>query len=226
MPIGKTLAAAVAALVAIAGLASPAAAQNSSFRTIFSMPDWATSQQQRTTRQAPVTTRQAPSTRQAPLFASRGMAPTQRMDSKFNRQTVAYQTKEKPGTIVVDTGAKFLYLVQADGTALRYGIGVARPGFEWRGTHKVTAKREWPGWTPPAEMRKRQPYLPAYMEGGPDNPLGARALYLGSTLYRIHGTNEPMSIGQNVSSGCIRMINDDVIDLYNRVPVGARVIVI
>ncbi len=145
---------------------------------------------------------------------------------EFQRQTVRVQRQEAAGTIVVDTKNHFLYLMNGDGTALRYGIGVARDGFEWSGTHRVTNKREWPGWTPPAAMLKRQPHLPRYMEGGPNNPLGARALYLGSTLYRIHGTNEPWTIGQNVSSGCIRMTNDDVTDLYERVQMGARVIVI
>jgi lipoprotein-anchoring transpeptidase ErfK/SrfK len=143
----------------------------------------------------------------------------------FMRQVVAYRTEEKPGTIVVDTGHKFLYLVLGKGKALRYGIGVARDGFEWRGTHNISNKREWPDWTPPAEMLKRRPELPRHMAGGPNNPLGARALYIGATLYRIHGTNEPWTIGGNVSSGCIRMVNDDVIDLYKRVKVGAKVIV-
>jgi lipoprotein-anchoring transpeptidase ErfK/SrfK len=149
-----------------------------------------------------------------------------RLDPRFMRQVVPYRTSEKPGTVVVNTGEKFLYLVLGKGKALRYGIGTARDGFEWAGTHKVTAKREWPGWTPPAEMKKRKPGLPDYMPGGVDNPLGARALYIGSTLYRIHGTNEPWSIGTNVSSGCIRMVNDDVIDLYSRVKIGAKVIVL
>ncbi len=144
---------------------------------------------------------------------------------KYLTQVVAYNTHERAGTIVVNTGEKFLYLVLGNGWALRYGIGVARTGFEWSGTHNITAKREWPGWTPPAEMRQRQPELPAYMEGGIDNPLGARALYLGSTLYRIHGTNEPWTIGGNVSSGCIRLTNQDVIDLFSRTRVGAKVIV-
>jgi len=143
----------------------------------------------------------------------------------YLRQVVPYSTSESRGTIIVDTQSHFLYLVLGDGRALRYGIGVARSGFEWKGSHRVTRKAEWPSWTPPAEMRKRQPGLPAFMEGGPNNPLGARALYLGSTLYRIHGTNEPWSIGQNVSSGCIRMTNEDVIDLYGRVQVSARVVV-
>jgi lipoprotein-anchoring transpeptidase ErfK/SrfK len=149
-----------------------------------------------------------------------------RLDPKFLRQVVGYAGSERPGTIIVQTSKKFLYLVLGDGKAMRYGIGTARDGFEWNGTHKVTNKREWPSWTPPAEMRKRQPGLPAHMKGGINNPLGARALYIGSTLYRIHGTNEPWSIGTNVSSGCIRMVNDDVIDLYSRVKIGAKVIVL
>jgi Uncharacterized protein conserved in bacteria len=144
----------------------------------------------------------------------------------YLRQVVPYATTERSGTIVVDTRQHFLYFVLGDGRALRYGIGVARDGFEWSGTHRVTRKAEWPSWTPPAEMRRRQPGLPAFMEGGPNNPLGARALYLGSTLYRIHGTNEPWSIGQNVSSGCIRMTNADVIDLYGRVQLNTKVVVL
>jgi lipoprotein-anchoring transpeptidase ErfK/SrfK len=158
-----------------------------------------------------------------------GAAPdyaNQQLDPKYERQLVAYQGGEKAGTIVIDTPNKFLYLVQQDGTALRYGVGVGRPGFTWSGVKSVTAKREWPAWTPPAEMLARRPDLPRYMAGGPDNPLGARAMYLGSTLYRIHGSNEPWTIGTNVSSGCIRMRNEDVIDLYGRVGVGAKVVVI
>ncbi len=143
----------------------------------------------------------------------------------YLRQVVPYSTSERSGTVVVDTQSHFLYFVLGDGRALRYGIGVARSGFEWSGSHRVTRKAEWPSWTPPAEMRKRQPGLPMRMDGGPNNPLGARALYLGSTLYRIHGTNEPWSIGQNVSSGCIRMTNDDVIDLYGRVQLNTKVVV-
>jgi lipoprotein-anchoring transpeptidase ErfK/SrfK len=149
-----------------------------------------------------------------------------RMDPKFARQVVAYNGGEKAGTIIVKTGEKFLYLVLGDGRAMRYGIGTARDGFEWNGTHRVSNKREWPDWTPPAEMRKRQPGLPAHMAGGINNPLGARAIYIGSTLYRIHGTTEPWTIGHDVSSGCIRMVNDDVIDLYERVKIGAKVIVL
>ncbi|MBS0248987.1 MAG: L,D-transpeptidase family protein [Proteobacteria bacterium] len=143
----------------------------------------------------------------------------------YEKQEVAYQTSEPPGTIVIDTPNKFLYLVESNGRALRYGVGVGRPGFMWAGTHHVSAKKEWPDWTPPEEMLQRQPYLPRHMDGGPNNPLGARALYLGSTLYRIHGSNEPWTIGKNVSSGCIRMRNADVIDLYGRVKVGAKVVV-
>ncbi len=145
---------------------------------------------------------------------------------QFQRQIVSYRGRERPGTIIVDTNSKFLYLVQPGGRAIRYGIGVGRPGFEWAGRKTVSMKREWPSWRPPAEMRRRRPDLPRFMEGGLDNPLGARALYLGSSLYRIHGTNEPHTIGQAVSSGCIRMLNEDVVDLYNRVRVGTPVIVI
>jgi lipoprotein-anchoring transpeptidase ErfK/SrfK len=148
------------------------------------------------------------------------------LDPKYEKQLVDYDGKEKPGTLVIDTPNKFLYLVQGDGKALRYGIGVGRPGFTWAGVKTISAKREWPDWTPPAEMIARRPDLPRHMAGGPENPLGARAMYLGSTLYRIHGSNEPWTIGTNVSSGCIRMRNQDVIDLYSRVNVGARVIVL
>jgi lipoprotein-anchoring transpeptidase ErfK/SrfK len=147
-------------------------------------------------------------------------------DPKFLRQEVAYPGREPPGTIIVDTANKFLYLVEGGGRALRYGIGVGRPGFLWAGVKTVTAKREWPDWRPPAEMIARRPDLPRFMPGGIDNPLGARALYLGSSLYRIHGSNEPWTIGTNVSSGCIRMRNDDVTDLYQRVKVGTKVVVI
>ena len=153
--------------------------------------------------------------------------PAQRpFDPKYEKQVVDYTGKESAGTIVVDTPNKFLYLVQGSGKALRYGIGVGRPGFTWSGVKAISAKKEWPDWTPPAEMLARRPDLPRHMEGGPENPLGARAMYLGSSLYRIHGSNEPWTIGTNVSSGCIRMRNDDVIDLYGRVSVGAKVIVI
>ncbi|ACA18031.1 ErfK/YbiS/YcfS/YnhG family protein [Methylobacterium sp. 4-46] len=147
------------------------------------------------------------------------------LDARYRRQVVPYSGAHRPGTVVIDTRERFLYLVQPGGQALRYGIGVGRPGFTWAGVKSVSQKREWPDWTPPPEMLRRRPDLPRHMEGGPGNPLGARALYLGSSLYRIHGTNEPHTIGQNVSSGCIRMMNEDVIDLYDRVPVGATVIV-
>ena len=141
------------------------------------------------------------------------------------RETVSFSGNYEPGTLVVSTSERRMYLVLENGKALRYGVGVGRPGFEWGGETKITQKREWPDWTPPPEMLKRRPDLPRYMKGGPDNPLGARAMYLGSSLYRIHGSNEPESIGQAVSSGCIRMVNEDVIDLYERVKVGASVIV-
>ena len=154
---------------------------------------------------------------------------TRTMDPVFLPQTVAYNSGHKPGTIVIDTNDRFLYLVQANGEARRYGVGVGKPGFEWAGTHKITQKKHWPDWRPPAEMiareKKKGRILPKYMAGGPSNPLGARALYLGSTLYRIHGTNAPWTIGQAVSSGCIRMRNEDVVDLYERVNVGTKVIV-
>jgi lipoprotein-anchoring transpeptidase ErfK/SrfK len=147
-------------------------------------------------------------------------------DPRFEKQMVDYSGKESAGTVVVDTPNKFLYLVEGNGRALRYGIGVGRPGFTWSGTKTISAKKEWPDWTPPSEMLARRPDLPRHMEGGPQNPLGARAMYLGSTLYRIHGSNEPWTIGTNVSSGCIRMRNEDVIDLYGRVNVGAKVVVL
>jgi lipoprotein-anchoring transpeptidase ErfK/SrfK len=149
-----------------------------------------------------------------------------RVDARYEKQVVDYHGTERPGTIIIDTPSKFLYLVQDNGKALRYGVGVGRPGFTWSGLKTISAKREWPDWTPPAEMLARRPDLPRHMEGGPENPLGARAIYLGSSLYRIHGSNEPWTIGTNVSSGCIRMRNEDVIDLYDRVSVGARVVVI
>jgi len=145
---------------------------------------------------------------------------------RFLKQVVSYDGREKPGTIIINTNERLLYLVQDNGSAVRYGIGVGRPGFTWAGVHHITQKREWPDWTPPPEMLRRRPDLPRHMEGGPENPLGARAMYLGSTLYRIHGSNEPWTIGTAVSSGCIRMRNEDVIDLYGRVNVGARVVVI
>ena len=160
-----------------------------------------------------------------PYVGTEAGTPRFDIDPRYMRQEVEYRTSQEPGTVVIDTDRKFLYLVEPNGKAMRYGIGVGRPGFTWAGTHKVTAKREWPDWIPPKEMVERQPYLPHRMTGGPNNPLGARALYLGSTLYRIHGTNEDWTIGSNVSSGCIRLRNADVEDLYDRVPVGAKVVV-
>ncbi len=174
----------------------------------------------------------------APQAVAYGIEPAQRassgemsnaghppVDTKFDRQIVPYETGEGPGTIIIDTPHKFLYLVEGSGKAIRYGIGVGRPGFTWAGVKTITAKHEWPDWRPPEEMLQRQPQLPRFMAGGPENPLGARAMYLGSTLYRIHGSNEPWTIGTNVSSGCIRMRNADVIDLYDRVKVGTKVVV-
>jgi lipoprotein-anchoring transpeptidase ErfK/SrfK len=145
--------------------------------------------------------------------------------SPIPRTTVNFAGNYSRGTIVVNTAERRLYLVLGDGQALRYGIGVGRDGYRWAGTHRISAKKEWPGWTPPSQMRARRPDLPGHMAGGIDNPLGARAMYLGSTLYRIHGSNEPETIGQAVSSGCFRMTNEDVTDLYNRVSVGATVVV-
>ena len=175
------------------------------------------------------------------LLASAGMARAEFFDSRelfgsgpnfyqsgvspIPRQTVMYPTNYAPGTIVVNTAERRLYLVLPNGQALRYGIGVGRDGFRWSGVHHISAKKEWPAWTPPSQMLRRRPDLPRHMAGGIENPLGARAMYLGSTLYRIHGSNEPETIGQAVSSGCFRMTNEDVTDLYDRVSVGATVVV-
>ena len=145
---------------------------------------------------------------------------------ELRRQIVDYRTNEAPGTIVIDTGNTFLYLVMPGGKAMRYGIGVGREGFTWSGVKSIERKAEWPDWHPPADMLARQPYLPRFMAGGPGNPLGARAMYLGSTIYRIHGTNQPSTIGKFVSSGCIRLTNEDVADLYSRVNLGTRVVVL
>ena len=152
--------------------------------------------------------------------------PRRAIDPKYMRQEVDFRGSEEAGSIVVDTPNRFLYFVLGGGRAMRYGIGVGRPGFEWAGVKTITRKAEWPGWTPPPEMLLRRPDLPRHMDGGPENPLGARAMYLGSSLYRLHGTNEPWTIGQNVSSGCIRLMNEDVEDLYDRVRVGTKVRVI
>ncbi|MEF2553649.1 L,D-transpeptidase [Aurantimonas sp. A2-1-M11] len=167
---------------------------------------------------------------QQAALAGRQLAAPNQIDPQFLPQTVPYRGKEAPGTIVVDARAKFLYHIGHDGTARRYGVGVGKPGFGWKGRHPVTRKAEWPSWTPPKEMiareRRKGRILPAHMKGGEANPLGARALYLGSTLYRIHGTNQPWTIGRAVSSGCIRMRNQDVMELYDRVKVGTKVVVI
>jgi lipoprotein-anchoring transpeptidase ErfK/SrfK len=149
-----------------------------------------------------------------------------RLPMHLRRQIVAYLTREAPGTIVIDTPNTHLYYVLGGGKAISYGIGVGREGFTWSGVQTIARKSEWPDWIPPVEMVQRQPYLPRFMAGGLSNPLGARAMYLGGTAYRIHGTNAPETIGMRVSSGCIRMINDDVIDLYGRVSVGTRVVVL
>jgi lipoprotein-anchoring transpeptidase ErfK/SrfK len=146
--------------------------------------------------------------------------------ARYKRQIVSYYTTEAPGTIIIDTPNTYLYLVLGNGRALRYGIGVGREGFTWSGTQTITKKAEWPDWHPPQEMIERQPYLPRFMAGGPGNPLGARAMYLGGTVYRIHGTNAPDTIGHQVSSGCIRLVNEDVVDLYSRVNLGAKVVVL
>ncbi|MDB5629933.1 MAG: ErfK/YbiS/YcfS/YnhG [Tardiphaga sp.] len=146
--------------------------------------------------------------------------------SRFKRQIVSYASREAAGTIVIDTANTYLYYLLGSGHAVRYGIGVGRDGFTWSGIQTVSRKAEWPSWTPPADMLRRQPYLPRFMAGGPGNPLGARAVYLGGTIYRIHGTNDPSTIGQNVSSGCIRLTNTDVADLYSRVNVGTKVVVL
>jgi len=168
---------------------------------------------------APLQPPQAPVERAMPEDQSE--APT-----NFRRQVVDFRTHEAPGTIIIDTPNTHLYFVLGNGKAIRYGIGVGREGFTWSGTQTISRKAEWPDWTPPAEMIARQPYLPRYMAGGPGNPLGARAMYLGNTIYRIHGTNDPSTIGGRVSSGCIRLTNQDVIDLYSRVNIGTKVIVL
>ena len=149
----------------------------------------------------------------------------EQLDPKWQKTVVFYRTTEPPGTIIVHTSERYLYVVQPGGRAMRYGIGVGRDGFQWQGLVKITQKKEWPDWTPPEEMIQRQPYLPRWMAGGPGNPLGARAMYLGATVYRIHGTNQPTTIGTAVSSGCFRLTNPDVADLYDRVPVGTKVII-
>jgi lipoprotein-anchoring transpeptidase ErfK/SrfK len=163
---------------------------------------------------------------QAPQPQADDESATVEQPARFKRQIVSYATREAPGTIVIDTPNTYLYFVLGGGQAIRYGIGVGRDGFTWSGVQTISKKAEWPNWTPPAEMIARQPYLPRFMAGGPGNPLGARAMYLGGTIYRIHGTNMPETIGTHVSSGCIRLTNQDVADLYSRVNVGTKVIVL
>jgi lipoprotein-anchoring transpeptidase ErfK/SrfK len=201
--------ASIAALIAAAAFTTPASAQS-----LFSF--LAPHQQA-----APAPQAIAP----APV-AEDDAAMDEAMDPRLQRQVVAYPTREAPGTIIVDTPHTFLYLVLGDGKAMRYGIGVGREGFTWSGVHPIARKAEWPDWYPPAEMIKRQPYLPRMVAGGPGNPLGARAMYIAGTDYRIHGTNDPSSIGKFMSSGCIRLTNPDVEDLFSRVKVGAKVIVL
>jgi lipoprotein-anchoring transpeptidase ErfK/SrfK len=175
---------------------------------------------------APALAQPVPNPGQAALKLDTEMdAGTGALEDAFVKRPVYYRTNEPPGTIIVDTSERFLYLIKGNGTAIRYGIGVGRDGFQWAGLLRITRKAEWPDWTPPDEMINRQPYLPRWMAGGPGNPLGARAMYLGGTVYRIHGTNQPETIGHAVSSGCFRLVNDDVIDLYNQVAVGNKVIV-
>jgi lipoprotein-anchoring transpeptidase ErfK/SrfK len=156
-----------------------------------------------------------------------GMIPDDSVElaPEYQKQMVYYRSTEAPGTIIISTAERHLYLIQGNGRALRYGIGVGRDGFQWQGMVSITKKAEWPDWTPPPEMIVRQPYLPRFMAGGPGNPLGARAMYLGATVYRIHGTNQPDTIGTAISSGCFRLVNADVADLYGRVPVGTKVII-
>ena len=150
---------------------------------------------------------------------------SEQLSGQWEKQVVFFRTSEAPGTIVISTKDRYLYHVLGANRAMRYGIGVGREGFQWSGLLKVSRKQEWPDWRPPPEMIQRQPYLPRFMAGGPGNPMGARALYLGDTVYRIHGTNQPQTIGYAVSSGCFRLVNKDVIDLFNRVPVGTKVVI-
>ncbi|HXZ17065.1 MAG TPA: L,D-transpeptidase [Roseiarcus sp.] len=157
-----------------------------------------------------------------------GRVPTpeeNQLSGAYERQEVFFRSSESPGTVLIDTNSRFLYLVQPNNRAVRYGIGVGREGFQWQGVEKISKKQEWPDWRPPPEMIERQPYLPRFMAGGPGNPLGPRAMYLGKTIYRIHGTNQPQTIGHAVSSGCFRLVDDDVIDLYDRVQVGTKVFI-
>ena len=167
-------------------------------------------------------------TEELQILEEPGYVPTpeeEMLPAEYRPQIVFFRSTEGPGTIIVHTQERFLYVVQSSDRAIRYGVGVGREGFQWQGLLKISRKQEWPDWRPPPEMIQRQPYLPRFMAGGPGNPMGARALYLGETVYRIHGTNQPRTIGHAVSSGCFRLVNRDVIDLYARIPVGTRVVV-
>src|SRR5438105_11145020 len=196
------LCSAMASLAMLAISAAPAVAQALSFAPVF--------------RFEPAMPRYAPQEQSEDVGS-------EQLPAQLRRQVVPYQTTEAPGTIIIDTSHTFLYLTLGHGMAMRYGIGVGRQGFTWSGVETIARKSEWPDWIPPAEMVARQPYLPRWVAGGPGNPLGARALYLGNTAYRIHGTNQPSTIGGHVSSGCIRMLNEDVMDLYERGQVGTKV---
>ncbi|MHA1553898.1 MAG: L,D-transpeptidase [Alphaproteobacteria bacterium] len=211
---------------ALLALTTSLSAETNTFPLLAPL-DWLLGTQSASHARAPAAQQQSvfarTGTTQRPVYASGGRGG---INPAYLPKLVRIETKYPKGTIIVDTRIRYLFLVLGDGTAMRYGVGVGRRGFEWKGTQRISRKAEWPSWTPPAAMRKRQPGLPVHMAGGPDNPLGARALYLGSTLYRIHGSNQPWTIGQAVSSGCIRMRNEDVVELYRRVRVGAKVVVL
>jgi lipoprotein-anchoring transpeptidase ErfK/SrfK len=194
------------------------------FAGVFVLP--AASASAQTLSYFPVQRQDQPLSQYAPQEDTSGDVASDELAAQFRRQVVSYSGREPAGTIIVDTPHTFLYLVLGDGKAMRYGIGVGRQGFTWSGTETIVRKAEWPDWIPPAEMVARQPYLPRWMGGGPGNPLGARAMYLGNTDYRIHGTNDPTTIGKHVSSGCIRLQNADVTDLYQRVGIGTKVVVL
>ena len=209
----------LAALIASAALSCGAAQAQSVYSYVSPAP-----QAQFAPFAAPAPAYAAPAPEQS--FDAQVMGESEQLPPELQRQVVNYPTREAPGTIIVDTPNTYLYLVLGNGKAMRYGIGVGREGFTWSGVKQIARKAEWPDWYPPAEMIERQPYLPRMTAGGPGNPLGARAMYIGGTMYRIHGTNNPATIGHNVSSGCIRLTNEDVIDLYSRVKTGAKVIVL
>jgi lipoprotein-anchoring transpeptidase ErfK/SrfK len=206
--------------IAVGALMACNAAQAQTFASLLSNQDYAPQPQQQ------YVLPQAYAPQAASPAVDDDAAQDAQLDPRLHRQIVDYRGKEAPGTIIVDTPNTYLYLVLGDGKAIRYGIGVGREGYTWSGVKQVVRKAEWPDWYPPQEMIERQPYLPRMTAGGPGNPLGARAMYIGGTVYRIHGTNDPTTIGKNVSSGCIRLTNEDVTDLYERVKVGAKVVVL